>query len=99
MSLLHHDSTIKRYLAVITKVYGTFTGTPPRGDPTTTKYDAVAVEPGIQMQLTNHLPKRRISFGAKVIPAEVNDPCDIVVVNGVPFLHVFEGIPFIESCP
>lgn len=88
--------------ATITKRYATID---PDGsaDPLTTKYDAVATgreRPRMGLKLTNHLPARRISSGARIIPAEEGDPCVISYRKGVLFLWPFtEGVPFKEACP
>jgi len=72
-------------------------------DPLTTLYDAVPTgreQPRVAIKLADHLPNRRISKGARIIPAEVGDPCVITYREGKLFLWPFtEGVPFIEACP
>lgn len=92
-------NTIHHYRGIITKRHGAVTGTPPRGDPAQITYDFIVTDPGVALKGVNTMPTRRISVGAKVIPAEENDPCWIVVVNKKLFLHVIEGLPFVEACP
>lgn len=92
------DSSIRHYRAIITGRHGTVTGTPPSGDPTQITYDFMVTDPGVNWKETNVTPTRRISFGAKVIPAERLDPCEVVVVNDKYYLHVHEGIKFREAC-
>lgn len=93
------NSTVQVYEAIITDRQGAVTGNPAEGDPAVITYDAMAVNTPDQVYVRGHKPKRRISAGAKVLVAEVNDPCRIVIVNGVHYLHVNEGIPFAEACP
>lgn len=89
----------KSYDGIITARSIEPSGTPPSVDPAQERYNAIAINTRDAVVLTNHLPKRRISQGARVIPAEVGDPCTIVF-NGVDtFLFVMEGIPHIEACP
>lgn len=91
--------TIRVYDAIITARTVEPTGTPPSVDPALEKYDAVAVNTADQVRVVQRLPDRRISFGARVIPANVGDPCKIKKVGGNVFLYVTEGIPFVEACP
>lgn len=96
----------RNYWGTITAVYGTTTGTPPMGDPLVIRYDVVADEitdaedAKVAMRPRNVLPLRRISRGAKILVAQVGDPCIICVRNGTVFVvAVTEGIPFVEACP
>lgn len=68
-------------------------------DPLAERYSGFAINSSEPASFTAELPKRRISVGARVVPAEIGDPCRLVFINGVPFLHVHEGIPFREACP
>jgi hypothetical protein len=78
-------------------------GSPPRVDPALERYDAVPSPQyagQYKIKLTNHLPIRRISAGAGIIPAEVGDTCIISFANGKIILWaITEGIPFREACP
>lgn len=89
------------YDAIITKVNGAVTGNPPEsvGDASTITYDFAVVNPDVQLAGAGVTPKRRIAKGASVLVAQEFDPCEVVLVNGVPFLHVHEGVPFSEACP
>lgn len=68
-------------------------------DPLQEKYDAVAVNTHDVVVLTGHLPIRRISKGARIVPAEIGDPCTITFNGKDYFLFPYtEGIPFREAC-
>lgn len=74
----------------------------PGVDPTQERYDAVPspqYASDYKLKFTNMLPQRRISVGSRVIPAEVGDPCIMSKRGSLLILTVFEGIPFVESCP
>jgi len=85
----------RHYNGLITAVHG-----PAEGPADLIRYDAVAVNTGDAVRLVSHLPARRISRGAEVIAALVDDPCIIVIrKDGEEILHAFtEGIPFDEAC-
>lgn len=72
-------------------------------DPLVTRYDvaqAPRTRPQISLKLPNHLPIRRISKGARIIPAEEGDPCIISRRGSLFVVWAFtEGIPFTEGCP
>lgn len=72
---------------------------PPSVDPLQCPYDAVAINTRDAVKIVNERPKRRISIGARVIPAEVGDPCKIWFNGKEMFLQVMEGVPFREACP
>jgi hypothetical protein len=93
------QGSVKKYDGIITKRSVEPSGATMSVDPLTERYDAVAVNTKDVVSVTNHLPARRISKGARVIPAEINDPCDITIVNGKTFLFPYtEGVPFVEAC-
>lgn len=79
-------------------------GDPPSVDPLQERYDIVAINTADVAPILNHLPARRISRGARIVPAEVMDPCTIVRVpkagGGFTLIvHCYtEGIPFKEAC-
>lgn len=94
--------SVKSYDAIITARYGTVTplaGGGNEGDSDVITYDAVAVNTKDKLTVNNFKPTRRVARGAFVIVAEPMDPCKIVMVNGVPFLHVAEGVAYTEACP
>ena len=92
--------TMRRWDGVIVARQGAVSGTPPEGDPAVITYTAVAVNTTDQVRLTNHLPTRRISRGAKILVAEPGDPCVIHFFNNAFYLFpLTEGIPFSEACP
>lgn len=100
--------TNRGHFGVITKRYAEPVPFPnptsePSVDPVQCPYDAAVIEPGVFIEITNQLPQRRISKGARVIPAEVGDLCivQVRIEAGAerPILIVFEGIPFAEACP
>lgn len=98
------DSSYQYIPGLITRVYGTLSGTPPAANPDDIKYDVRGYVDLISMQqvsvsLTDFAPTRRISVGAHVIPAQVDDPCWIIVSGGQTRLYVHEGVPFEEACP
>lgn len=72
-------------------------------DPAVCTYDIVPApqfSSRYQFKLTAHLPKRRISKGARIIPAEVGDPCWISRAGANIFaVMLTEGIPMREACP
>lgn len=72
-------------------------------DPAQERYDAVPSPEyagKYKIKLQNHLPIRRISKGARVIPAEVGDTCIISFSTGKVILWaITEGLPFREACP
>lgn len=75
-----------------------------KGDPAQITYNAEANDAPegttVTVRLVNHAPKRRISRGAKVIVAEVGDPCIIQMRSDKVYLWaITEGIPFTEACP
>ncbi len=85
---------------IVTKRYTEPSGTPPSVDPATERYDIIAVNTMDNVQLPNHLPLRRISQGARIIPAEVGDPCKITFNGTDHFAFMLtESIPFLEACP
>ena len=84
--------TFTRYDAIITAVH-----TDGTGDPEQTRYTGHVINTPDTRKFTNTLPRRRISVGARVVPAEPGDPCFWYEINGVSFLMVFEGILF-EEC-
>lgn len=98
--------TRRNYPSTITKVYGATYGVN-GDDPLLVKYDAVADEISdsptarVSLKLTANTPRRRISSGANIIAAQVDDPCWICVRgdDNKTFLVVAEGIPFVEACP
>ena len=100
--MTHNEQT---YKGVITKRYAEPVPFPnptsePSVDPLQCPYNAVTTEPGVQIEVVNKLPQRRISKGARVIPAEPGDLCFIHLRHDGTFvLYVFEGIPFAEACP
>jgi hypothetical protein len=98
-------SNRRNYWGTITARSVEPTGTPPSVDPLLCRYTARADEQAtsddgrVSLVLTNHLPIRRISSGANIIPAEVGDPCLIQVRGSKVFLWaITEGVPFAEAC-
>lgn len=94
-------NTIRRIAGVITEVYGTFTGTPAAGLATYDAYgffDMVSGE-AVEMKLLALAPKRA-AVGVDMIPAQKNDPCDIMIgADNVPILFALtEQIPVDEAC-
>lgn len=74
----------------------------PGVDPLQERYDAIPspqYASDYKIKFTNMLPQRRISVGARVMPAEVGDPCIMSKRGGVFILMVFEGVAFVEACP
>lgn len=86
----------------ITKRYTTLAGDG-TSDPLLTRYDVVPAprtRPQMSLKLPNHLPIRRISKGARIIPAEEGDPCIISRRANLFVVWAFtEGVPFVEACP
>lgn len=100
-------STYKLVPAIILERQGAvtpFAGGGNMGDPAVITYtahgfvDLISGSRG-NWQVTARKPTRRISAGAKVLVAEPGDPCWIVMVGDNNFLHVTEGVPFVEACP
>ena len=93
-------SQYRSWDAIVFKRYVEPSGPTQSVDPLLERYDLVAVNTDDNVQLTNHLPIRRISRGAKIIPAQVGDPAKIVF-NGTDYFAFMltEGIPFREGCP
>lgn len=80
-------------------------GTPPSVDPAACAYTFMLDEPAdagvaqVVGSVSNHLPTRRISVGARIIPAEPGDPCIVSVRGSLVVLWAFtEGLPFEEAC-
>ena len=88
------------YDAIITKRTGAFTTEDGQdiGNPEVILYDATAINTADIVRVTNTKPVRRVSKGADVILAKVDDWCKIIVLpDGSKRLYVFEGVPF-EQC-
>ena len=97
----------KNFWGTITARQGPVTPIPGGGnkaDPNVITYSAESDDipegQNVGVRLVNHAPKRRISRAAKVIVAEVGDPCIIQMRGDQAFLWALtEGIPFVEACP
>jgi hypothetical protein len=86
----------KRYDGYITEVQTPGVGSADEGKPSLTSYSGIIVNTPDAYTFTAMKPTRRISNGARVIPAQVGDPCDIYLINGRVTLWVMEGINFKE---
>lgn len=91
--------TYERYDCVITAVQKPAPGSDDEGKPDLISYTGEAVNTQSIARFVNVKPLRRISVGARIVPAEVGDPCQVVYVRGKMFLEVLEGILFHECEP
>jgi hypothetical protein len=83
---------IERYEALITQVEKPAAGSDDEGKPALIFYWGVIVNCPHAGVFTRKQPIRRISTTARIVPGEINDPCQVVFVNGILYLDIKEGI-------
>lgn len=96
------NSDVRRYDALITdrKIRGVSAPTGFRSEvPTDVVYSAVAVDTLDSVAVIDVAPFQRSAVGPRVVTAERDTPCEIVVRRGQsPKLFVREPIAFREAC-
>jgi hypothetical protein len=89
-------TTFHKYDALIDRVDKPPPGHPDEGKPDMVLYSGFVCNTPDAARFGPIKPKRRVSKSARIIPAEVGDPCELKIVNGKTFLYVDEGIAFQE---